>query len=849
MAERNVSPKTNEGSSLGTALKNWLKLWVKSIFVSGNITDGTNDISVQDIQDAIDISASDGDMTKAIYDTDDDGIVDAAEVLNDGSSGGGNEVTAAEARTHIDDTDNPHSVDKTDVGLSSVPNLDTTDAVNNEHVQNSDTDLDATFEATFVKKVDTVNVLSDITSAGTDIEDAVTKKHTHTNKTELDKVSDGDHDVRTDNPHAVTKAQVGLTNVDDVQQMPLSYLDTDTTLAANSDLKVPSQKAIKAYSDALIAAADAMTYKGVIDCSGNPNYPAGDAGDTYRISVAGKIGGASGVNVEVGDMPICVADSTASGDQVTVGAFWNIIQVNIDGNIVGTSPYSSTDDNLAMFNGTSGKVIEDSGLARADVTGHIADTANPHSVVADQVGTDDSGVNVQEAIDALEASAYEQNTQLVRVGADGADYTTITLALAAILDATTDNRYAILVYPGTYDEQVTMKEYVDIIGVDRHLCFLTSSSNGTVISANNSKLKNFDITNAATDSIIKIIMLANTAKSFEVDNCYIHETASGKSIHGFSDASATTRNLIIKNSKISLANTSASSDVIYGFLNISGLDMENCTVSLFGTDNGLSAFLLKAGAQTIKNSYIELTFGGNANNKCIFADTGAACELIGCTLNNETGFGLELYSASGSTIELSGCGRLSDEGDTEAGTITYSTIPLSNTTTVQSKVTELDNHIADVANPHSVEADQVATEDSGINVQEALNAIETDVTALQKSSIAFVIDGGGSAITTGIKGDLAVPFAGTITGVTMLANETGSIVVDLWVDSYANYPATDADTITSSAVPTITTALKSQDLTLTGWTTAISEDTIIRFNVDSITDIQRVTIILEITRT
>lgn len=46
-----------------------------------------------------------------------------------------------------------------------------------KHTQNTDTDLDATFEATFVKKTDTVNVLSDITSAGADIEDAVTKKH------------------------------------------------------------------------------------------------------------------------------------------------------------------------------------------------------------------------------------------------------------------------------------------------------------------------------------------------------------------------------------------------------------------------------------------------------------------------------------------------------------------------------------------------------------------------------------------------------------------------------------------------------------------------------------------------
>ena len=94
--------------------------------------------------------------------------------------GGANEISASEINTHIDSTANPHSVDKADVGLTNVPNLDTTDAINNEHTQNGDTDLDATFEATFVKKTDIVNVLSDITSTGANIEDAVNKKHSNT---------------------------------------------------------------------------------------------------------------------------------------------------------------------------------------------------------------------------------------------------------------------------------------------------------------------------------------------------------------------------------------------------------------------------------------------------------------------------------------------------------------------------------------------------------------------------------------------------------------------------------------------------------------------------------------------
>lgn len=138
-------------------------------------------------------------------------------------------------------------------------------------------------------------------------------------------------------------------------------LDTDGTLAANSDTRLATQKAVKAYADALIAANDAMVFKGVIDCSANPNYPAADRGHSYKVSVAGKIGGGSGTNVEVGDLLICITDSTASGTQAGVGANWVIVQTNLDGAVIG--PASSTSGNAATFNGTSGKLIQDSGKA------------------------------------------------------------------------------------------------------------------------------------------------------------------------------------------------------------------------------------------------------------------------------------------------------------------------------------------------------------------------------------------------------------------------------------------------------------------------------------------------------
>ena len=105
-------------------------------------------------------------------------------------------------------------------------------------------------------------------------------------------------------------------------------------------------------------------------------------------------------------------------------------------------------------------------------------------------------------------------------------------------------------------------------------------------------------------------------------------------------------------------------------------------------------------------------------------------------------------------------------------------------------------------------------------------------------AICFFIDGGGSAITTGIKGVIAIPFKCEIVSVTMMTDQSGSIVVDIWKDTYANYPPTNADSITDSTPPTITTADKMVDSTLTDWTKAIALGSILTFNVDSATTVE-----------
>ena len=54
------------------------------------------------------------------------------------------------------------------------------------------------------------------------------------------------------------------------------------------------------------------------------------------------------------------------------------------------------------------------------------------------------------------------------VAKSGGDYSTVTAALAAITDADTNNRYAILIAPDLGFEAVTLKSYVDLIGFGTH---------------------------------------------------------------------------------------------------------------------------------------------------------------------------------------------------------------------------------------------------------------------------------------------------------------------------------------------------------------------------------------------
>jgi len=105
------------------------------------------------------------------------------------------------------------------------------------------------------------------------------------------------------------------------------------------------------------------------------------------------------------------------------------------------------------------------------------------------------------------------------------------------------------------------------------------------------------------------------------------------------------------------------------------------------------------------------------------------------------------------------------------------------------------------------------------------------------------IENGGSALEAGIKFDVSIRNANyKIVGWDLLADQAGDLVLDLWKDTYANYPPTNADSICAAAKPTLSAASKGSDTVLTDWTVDLLDGDTLRVNIDSAATIERATL-------
>ena len=132
---------------------------------------------------------------------------------------------------------------------------------------------------------------------------------------------------------------------------------------------------------------------------------------------------------------------------------------------------------------------------------------------------------------------------------------------------------------------------------------------------------------------------------------------------------------------------------------------------------------------------------------------------------------------------------------------------------------------------------------------------ETGLPGAIPTALGILIDYGTNVVQAGVQGSITVPFDCTLTSVTMLANTSGSVEVDVWKCSYTQYdgfsthPAS-GDSICGGTPPAISSTTKYKNTTLTGWGTTFAEGDIIAFNVTgTATSINKLTVSLHVDRT
>lgn len=165
-----------------------------------------------------------------------------------------------------------------------------------------------------------------------------------------------------------------LSAITDAGTAAAAALDTDTTLAANSDTRVPSQKAIKAYADA-IAAASGTTWQQVVNESGASFTNWTSASGTWSSNGTQIIQTDTGNTIRRAKyntkLPIGLPFIFEA--EIKIVSFGSDTSFGYAGLILGFDGTSTTGSSVALLNGRSGniQVDLDSIAARGTVAASI----------------------------------------------------------------------------------------------------------------------------------------------------------------------------------------------------------------------------------------------------------------------------------------------------------------------------------------------------------------------------------------------------------------------------------------------------------------------------------------------
>jgi hypothetical protein len=128
--------------------------------------------------------------------------------------------------------------------------------------------------------------------------------------------------------------------------------------------------------------------------------------------------------------------------------------------------------------------------------------------------------------------------------------------------------------------------------------------------------------------------------------------------------------------------------------------------------------------------------------------------------------------------------------------------------------------------------------------------LSSQLSSSSLGSFGTSVNNGTNVVTLGQKGYVKMPYPGTITDWSIMANQTGNVVIDLWKTTFAAFPPTVSNSILNGNYLTLSNQQSKLDPILTGWTsTSFLAGDVFTFNILSADTITNLNLTINVLKT